>query len=136
MDILVSQLVEQAFAEVNVSVVVGLMALGYIIKHFKAFKNIDNNIIPPALLMCGIIAVVCMEGFNVQAIISGVVNAAAAVGLHQQGKNIFTVTVVPSISDLLAKMTNKTNIELDNDLEEEPIEDEEVDEVLGEDEDI
>jgi hypothetical protein len=127
-----SQLINEAFANVNVTLVIALMALGFIVKHVKFLESVNNNIIPPMLLLFSVVAVTVMDGFTVQSIISGIVNAAVAVGLHQQGKNIFSVTVVPSISDLFAKLTNKTNIEFEETTEEFVEEEitEEVDEVV------
>lgn len=130
MDMLMSQLINEAFANVNVTLVIALMALGFIVKHVKFLEKVNNNIIPPMLLLFSVVAVTIMDGFTVQSIISGIVNTAVAVGLHQQGKNIFSVTIVPSISDLFAKLTNKTNIEFEETIEEEIEITEEVDEVV------
>ena len=135
MDMLMSQLVEEAFANVNVSVVLELMALGFIVKHVKFLENIDNNIIPPALLLCSVVAMTIMDGFTVESVISGIVNAAVAVGLHQQGKNIFTVTVVPSISKFFDSL--KPSTEIEETYEEETYEEEMIDEEIdSEDTDI
>ena len=140
MDMLMSQLINEAFANVNVTLVIALMALGFIVKHVKFLENVNNNIIPPLLLLFSIIAVVCMDGFTVPSIISGIVNAAVAVGLHQEGKNIFSVTVVPSISDFFAKLTKRTDIECEDEqveyVEEEITEEEAVDEVVESEDDV
>ena len=128
MDILVTQLINESFANVNVSVVVSLMAIGFIIKHVKFLDKVNNDLIPPTLLVCSIILMTLIDGFTVQTVISAIVNAAVAIGLHQQGKNIFTVTVIPSISDLLNSFTSKEEPEKSDD----EIVDEIVDEVLAE----
>ena len=132
MELIMGQLVEEAFANVNVTIVLALMAIGYLVKHVKFLDKIDNNIIPPLLLMCSICAFVLTEGFTVQSIISAIVNAAVAVGLHQQGKNIFTVTVIPSVTDWLNKLKPTTNTTPEEPEEEEFYE--EVDDVVDEEE--
>lgn len=129
MDILMSQLVEEAFANVNVSVVLALMAFGFIVKHVKFLENVNNNIIPPCLLLCSVTAMTVMDGFTVESIISGIVNAAVAVGLHQQGKNIFTVTVIPSISKFFDSLTTESEVE---EIHEEDMFEEEVTEEVDE----
>ena len=130
--ILVTQLIEEALANVNVSVVVALMAIGFIIKHVKFLDKISSDVIPPTLLLCSIVAMIVLEGFSVATIITGIVNAAIAIGLHQQGKNIFTVTVVPSISKLLGSLTSKENNDVEVEEIEELVEEEPVDEVVEE----
>ena len=54
--ILVTQLIEEALANVNVSVVVALMAIGFIIKHVKFLDKISSDVIPPTLLLCSIVS--------------------------------------------------------------------------------
>ena len=122
-NIFATQLLEEAMANVNVPLVVALMAIGFIIKHFKAFDKVENVLIPPVLLVFSIVVLTFENGFNVDTIIptiiSGIVNAAVAIGLHQQGKNIFTMTVVPSISEMFNNLFKK---------DEEVVEEEQVDE--------
>lgn len=114
MDFITSQLLEEALANVNITTALGLMAVGFLIKHVKFLEKLDNNLIPPILLTLSIIAVVLTDGFTVQSIISAVVTAAVAVGLHQQGKNIFTVTIVPSLAELFKSLVG-TDIEPEED---------------------
>ena len=132
-NILVTQLIEEALVNVNVPVVVALMAIGFIIKHVKFLDKISSDVIPPVLLLCSIVAMIVLEGFSVATIITGIVNAAIAIGLHQQGKNIFTVTVVPSISKLLSNLTSKEESSKEVEEIEELVEEEPVDEVIEED---
>lgn len=130
-NVLVTQLIEEALANVNVPVVVALMAIGFIIKHVKFLDKISSDVIPPVLLLCSIVAMVILEGFSIATIITGIVNAAIAIGLHQQGKNIFTVTVVPSISKLLSSLTSKEDNEVEFEAIEELVDEEEpVDEEI------
>ena len=127
-NIFATQLLEEAMANVNVPLVVALMAIGFIIKHFKVFDKVENVLIPPVLLVFSIVVLAFENGLNVDTIIptiiSGIVNAAVAIGLHQQGKNIFTMTVVPSISEMINNLFKKD----EEVVEEEPA----VDEVVSE----
>ena len=129
-NIFATQLLEEAMANVNVPLVVALMAIGFIIKHFKVFDKVENVLIPPVLLVFSIVVLAFENGLNVDTIIptiiSGIVNAAVAIGLHQQGKNIFTMTVVPSISEMINNLFKKD----EEVVEEEPA----VDEVVSEEE--
>lgn len=108
-EIFVTQLLEQAMSNVNVPLVVALMAIGFIIKHFSLFEKIENDLIPPVLLVFSIIVLLFENGGEnfIATIIAAIVNAAVAIGLHQQGKNIFTVTIIPSIGDIFGKLFKK-----------------------------
>lgn len=126
-NIFASQLLEEAMANVDVALVVALMAVGFIIKHFKLFEKVENNLIPPVLLVFSIVVLVFRDGLNtdtiIPTIISAIVNAAVAIGLHQQGKNIFTMTIVPSIAELFNSLFKKEEPEEEV---EEPVETEDV----------
>lgn len=126
-NIFASQLLEEAMANVDVALVVALMAVGFIIKHFKLFEKVENNLIPPVLLVFSIVVLVFRDGLNtdtiIPTIISAIVNAAVAIGLHQQGKNIFTMTIVPSIAELFNSLFKKEEPEEEVD---EPVETEDV----------
>lgn len=124
-------LITEAFANVNLIIVLGLMAIGFIIKHTNFLDKVSNDIIPPTLLVLGLIAAFIQDGFTFAAAISGIVSAAVAIGLHQQGKNIFTVTVIPKIKDWLTAMFNK---DIDDTAEEELTFDEEIDEEVSDEE--
>lgn len=104
---LTTQFLEEALANVNVTLVVVLMAIGFIIKHFKIFEKVENNVIPPILLVFSVVALSINNGFSIPTVITAVINAAVAIGLHQQGKNIFTVTVIPAVSDLINNLLQK-----------------------------
>ena len=129
MDILVTQLIEEALANVNVTVVIALMALGFIVKHVNFSDKVNTNIIPPLLLLCSIIAMIFMEGFSITSIITAIINAAIAIGLHQQGKNIFAITIVPSVSKLFSGLTTTTPDETVTEIEED---EDTVDEIIEE----
>lgn len=121
MELITSQLLEEAIANVNIGIVLGLMGVGFLIKHLKFLEKVENNLIPPILLLLSLAAIISTDGFTVASIISAIINASVAVGLHQNGKNIFTITIVPYISELFKKLAgNVTSIE-DEESEEEEI---------------
>lgn len=122
-NIFTTQLLQEAMANVDVSLVVALMAIGFIVKHFSLFEKIQNDIIPPVLLAFSILVLTITDGFTVPTIIAAIVNAAVAIGLHQQGKNLFTVTVIPSITKLFNNFFTNDGIEME-DAEEETFVDE------------
>lgn len=105
MEMITNQLIEEALANVNIGIVLGLMAIGFLIKHVSFFEKVENDLIPPILLLSSIVAVILTEGFTIPSIISAVINAAVSVGLHQQGKNIFTVTIVPSLAEFFKSLS-------------------------------
>lgn len=84
---------------VNLLVVICLMAIGYVIKHTPVLSKISNNLIPIILLIAGIIISLIMGGDTTAAnlIVSGIINAAIAIALHQTGKNVFEL--LPSYVD-------------------------------------
>ena len=139
-DIFVTQLLEEAMTNVDVALVVALMAVGFIIKHFKIFENIKNEIIPPVLLVFSIVLLLFRNGFAAESfmttIVSAIINAAVAIGLHQQGKNIFTITIVPSIGNLISNLFKNEEPELEEefveDVEELVINEETMDEEIDE----
>lgn len=123
MEAITMQLLDEALSNVNIAIVLGLMAVGFLIKHIKFLEKVENDLIPPILLLLSIVAVVLTDGFTVQSIISAIVNAAVAVGLHQQGKNIFTVTIVPSLAKFFKSFTI-TSEEVEESLEDFIVEEE------------
>lgn len=123
MEAITMQLLDEALSNVNIAIVLGLMAVGFLIKHIKFLEKVENDLIPPILLLLSIVAVVLTDGFTVQSIISAIVNAAVAVGLHQQGKNIFTVTIVPSLAKFFKSFT-VTSEEVEETLEDFIVEEE------------
>ena len=129
-NIFASQLLEEAMANVDVALVVALMAVGFIIKHFKLFETVENNLIPPVLLVFSIVVLAFRDGFSTETIIptiiSAIVNAAVAIGLHQQGKNIFTMTIIPSIAEVFSNLFKKKEPEVEE--VEEPVVDETTEE--------
>lgn len=81
-------------SHVNMVLILGLMALGYVIKHAGFCANFSNKLIPITLTVVAIFATVitsdCSTMNNVMlAAINGLINAAVAVWIHEAGKNIF-----------------------------------------------
>ncbi len=82
-------LADEVMSNVNLSIVVALLAIGFCIKHFSFLDNIKNGLIPPILCIVGVVLAFMMNGFTVGVFISGIVSAAISIGLHQMGKNVF-----------------------------------------------
>ena len=106
----VNELIAEAMADVNISVVVLLLAVGFIIKHVKKLEKISNDLIPPILLVISLVYEVIMGGFSFEIVVTAVVTAAVAIGLHQEGKNIFTVSIGPKVYGILEGMSDSTII--------------------------
>lgn len=71
---------------VNLLVVICLMAIGYVIKHTPVLSKISNNLIPIILFVAGIVISWIMGGdTTANLIVSGIINAAIAIALHQAG---------------------------------------------------
>jgi hypothetical protein len=88
------------------------MILGKMIKSSSIMKKIPNDTIPFILMTLSIIISCIMVGFNGDAVCSGIFSAAAAVGIHQQGKQGFkqrdAVSIVDDL-DLLKDDETKTD---------------------------
>lgn len=93
-----TELVSALTGEINFVVVIFLLAIGYCIKHLPILEKISNNLIPITLIVLGVIvcALIAISngGDMVRAIMSGVVNAAISIALHQTGKNIFEMITI------------------------------------------
>lgn len=98
---LMSQFVNEILSNINILVVVTLMAVGFIIKHVKFLEKVDNSLIPVILLVLSFVFTFIDTGLSVPSIFIAILSAAVAIGLHQQGKNIFTVTVIPWLKNLI-----------------------------------
>ena len=105
----INELSTQVFANVNVAIVVTLMALGFAIKHFKFLEKFQNEFIPPFLLLVSVILTFIDQGLSVESTMTAIVSAAVAIGLHQQGKNIFSVSIVPTIMNMFGSTTKDEN---------------------------
>ena len=97
----VSELLTALNASINIPVIIFLLAVGYCIKHTPALEKVSNNLIPIIIFVLSVIICGVMNiSDNIAAsIMSGVINAAAAIGLHSTGKNIFEFFSKGSISD-------------------------------------
>lgn len=98
---IVQHILTEAMKNVDIVVLVCLLAIGFCIKHFSFLKKIQNDFIPPFLLLLAIVIEFAQHGFSIMSIITAIVTAAIAIGLHTQGKNLFTVTIIPKIIDIL-----------------------------------
>lgn len=80
---------------INIPLIIVLMAIGAVCKHF--IKKLDNDTIPVILLITGIIIVILLHiPFNAQKdilniLVEGIASSTVAVGLHSQGKTIWTL---------------------------------------------
>lgn len=80
---------------INVPLVIVLLAIGAVCKHFLA--KLDNGLIPIIMIITGVIlAVLINVPFKVQdeilnVLVEGIVSGAAAVGLHTQGRTIWAL---------------------------------------------
>jgi len=108
----ISELFTSMNGIVNLVIVIALMAIGYIIKHTPALSKISNNLIPVILFVVGIVISLLLGGAPIaELVISGIINAAIAIALHQAGKNIFDL--LPSTIN--ASSTEEEEIEKDLD---------------------
>lgn len=79
---------------INVSLIIILLAIGYLLKH--AIKKLNNDNIPWILLILGIALALIINipyslNMIVTYVIQGIVSGAAAVGLHTNGKTILDI---------------------------------------------
>lgn len=121
---LMSQFVNEILSNINILVVVTLMAVGFIIKHVKFLEKVDNSLIPVILLVLSFVFTFIDTGLSVPSIFIAILSAAVAIGLHQQGKNIFTVTVIPWLKNLIT-VKKPTVSDYEDEYDEDTEEDEE-----------
>lgn len=79
---------------VNMVLILGLMALGYVIKHAGFCEKYSNKLIPSTLVVVAIIATAVTSDMSapsaaILAVVDGLINAAVSVWIHETGKNIF-----------------------------------------------
>lgn len=66
------------------TVVVGCLVVGYIIKHSLTF--IPNNYIPAILAVVGIVLNLIVSGVNIESVVYGAVMGLSSTGMHQAFK--------------------------------------------------
>ena len=93
----------EAMSNVDITALVVLMAIGVCIKHFKVLEKIENDLIPPVLIVILLGYEFIKNGFALTSVVTAIITAAVAIGLHTEGKNIFTVTILPKILEMLKK---------------------------------
>lgn len=96
------QLIIQVPGQLNFPLLIGLMAIGYIIKNTKALSRVSNKIIPLILLVFGVVVSIILGDSSgsdgvAMAVINGLANAAIAVWLHETGKNVFEMMNVDKL---------------------------------------
>lgn len=84
-------------ASINVSLIIILLAIGYVVKH--AIPKINNDNIPWMMLVAGIVLSLIINipygpDQIVTFVIQGIVSGAAAIGLHTNGKSLLEVVGV------------------------------------------
>lgn len=101
---LIEQLMQEALANVDIGFVLILMAIGFFIKYFPALNKVQNNLIPPVLLAVSLVISFIQEGFTVHAVTVAFVSSVLAIGIHQEGKNIFA-PIISSLTNLISSLT-------------------------------
>ena len=110
----VATLLEEALANINITIVIVLLGIGFIIKHVKFLEKISNDLIPLVLIAFSFLFTFLDSGVTVQATIASIITAAAAIGLHQQGKHIFVTLLIPKLNEIIfgkKEKTEETNTE-------------------------
>lgn len=102
-DTLLVEVTTEALANVNILTVVFLLCVGFLIKHWKALDKVENDLIVPVLLIMSFAIGFIENDFKMTLHIAttALCTAVTAIGLHQSGKNIFTVTIVPKVKELI-----------------------------------
>lgn len=119
-DTLLLEVTSEALANVNILTVVFLMGIGFLIKHWSVLDKIENDLIVPVLLVVSFVIGFLENDFtmNMSVATTALSTAVAAIGFHQTNKNIFMVTVVPKVKELIETtfiptllkwISNKTN---------------------------
>ena len=78
---------------INPKIAVLLWVVGMCIKHIQTeyMKRINNRFIPAILMMIGVLESVIMAGdVTFDSVLTGVITAIFAVGVHASGKNVFS----------------------------------------------
>lgn len=111
---MIDQLITEAMSDINLGIVVALMGIGFIIKHGKVkfLENIPNVYIPIILLAFGFIFTIldAIPVITMNTFITAIATSATAIGLHQQGKNIF-INIIPRVAELLLGKVDITESE-------------------------
>lgn len=78
----------------SIPIIILLMLIGAAIKHMNILSKVANSLIPPILIVIGLIIAIIInwplsQDNFVNVLIEGLASACIAIGLHQAGKNIF-----------------------------------------------
>lgn len=90
----IDQIMTALPGQINIVLLLCLMAVGFIIKHTAIFAKVSNNLIPIIVVVIALVFTLITGDLSttngvVNAIMSGFINAALAVWAHQAGKNVF-----------------------------------------------
>jgi hypothetical protein len=108
----------------NLNLIFGLLAIGFLIKHLKWFNKLPNDFIPVILLVVSLgVSVLNADGSTpgayANAFISGLLSASVAIGLHQQGKGTVKSiksalkTSVESFVDNMTDLGDDVGVDID-----------------------
>lgn len=93
---IIQELLTALPSQLNLVLVIGLLAIGFCIKNIPALAKVRNNLIPIILPVVSVIFTVISGNASdsagvVNNVFSGLVSAAFAVWFHQTYKNIFSM---------------------------------------------
>ena len=81
---------------INIPLIIVLLAIGAVCKH--CFKKLNNDTIPVIMLIAGVVIVILLkipfdprDDVLLNVLVEGIASGATAVGIHTQGKTIFTI---------------------------------------------
>lgn len=80
---------------INIPLIIVLLAIGAVCKY--CLKKVNNDTIPVIMLIAGVVIVILLKiPFDPQddvlnVLVEGIASGATAVGIHTQGKTIFTI---------------------------------------------
>lgn len=98
---IITQFLSEAMANLDIAVIIALMGVGFCVKHFKFLSKVENDVIPPLLVVISLVLTFFQHGISIQSAITAIVSSATAIGLHQKGKNIFSF-IVPKIGSIIS----------------------------------
>lgn len=101
---------------ISIVVIIFLLAIGYCIKHIKAFDKVSNNLIPIILVVLGAITTLLTKTADtsvVMALMNGIINAAVAIAIHQSGKNIFEMVTLSGSKIVIANEDEESKDDAD-----------------------
>ena len=123
---LLQRLLDTAMDNVDVRLVAMLLAIGFLVKHFKPLEKIQNELIPIILLVTSFVWSYFETGLSTVTALTAVFSAAVAIGIHQQGRNYLSSTIVPTIKELIPSVLKSIFGGDNTDIEGAPVDEEEL----------